>query len=585
MSTNIYDYTEAIAELIAKSYKWEDMGNYDLLADFAAHYFNKYYPHVKYDRKQLMDFVIGVLYGEVRGRIMERERREERERERREREEYEIYLNKAKEEIKKKVSNKTKLTETNFLKQLAFNKLKPDDAAAIWATYNEMWHEKVKRNRLEEKREKPEGVEGLKESEEPKTEILAPTPKPLPPYKPTFSDKLKAWVATHDERLTFDEFKKIVANWSENTTKSMNEWYNDYNKLMNNKPGQFVKYTKNKININNDGIAKDVKNIIHSTGFKSPTKINAILNLQYPDLVNYSDIKNNLNFPIYNFPTKENKKYYLHMAAARGTYLIDLMFTGKIVYLVAINVNTRKAYVEPTNIIATDEDDADIKVKTKDAKTTRAYLTALTNMIKDGMKVKHLRGDGEKAFNSNIAKAAYIDLKIDFKTVERLEIGTKAPFEYVNKKAKTDPMHGSLGLIDRLIRTLRDMAYNLKIGIIQPQDMKKILWNYNNAPHKFLSKMLGFDCSPEMVDDKMEEFIVQKIIKMNYNVINTNHYRLGKNEEVEVYNERDSLQKRRTITRPGTYKVIDWKNGLFHVINQDGKIEKLPRYKLNPKRK
>ena len=101
--------------------------------------------------------------------------------------------------------------------------------------------------------------------------------------------------------------------------------------------------------------------------------------------------------------------------------------------------------------------------------------------------------------------------------------------------------------------------------------------------------MLGFDCSPEMVDDKMEEFLVKKTIQMNYNVINKNidasgfGYRLPKNLEVDVYNEKDSLQKRRQITRPGNYKVVGWSNGLYHVKNQKGEILKLPRYKLNPK--
>ena len=56
------------------------------------------------------------------------------------------------------------------------------------------------------------------------------------------------------------------------------------------------------------------------------------------------------------------------------------MFTGKIVYLAAVTVNTRKAYVEPTNISATNEDDAKIKVRTKDAKTAGANVMAL-NLI------------------------------------------------------------------------------------------------------------------------------------------------------------------------------------------------------------
>ena len=50
------------------------------------------------------------------------------------------------------------------------------------------------------------------------------------------------------------------------------------------------------------------------------------------------------------FPLKQNiKTYSLHKVRPRNSWLIDLMKTGKIYYLLAINVNTRYLIAEPTN--------------------------------------------------------------------------------------------------------------------------------------------------------------------------------------------------------------------------------------------
>ena len=66
MSTNIYDYTEAIAELIAKSYKYEDLDNLPLLKQWADHYLKKYFPKIKYNDELLNSFVLLTLRDDVR---------------------------------------------------------------------------------------------------------------------------------------------------------------------------------------------------------------------------------------------------------------------------------------------------------------------------------------------------------------------------------------------------------------------------------------------------------------------------------------------------------------------------------------
>ena len=62
----------------------------------------------------------------------------------------------------------------------------------------------------------------------------------------------------------------------------------------------------------------------------------------------------------------------------------------------------------------------------------------------------------------------------------------------MRRRQKKDPMHSSLGIIDRVIRTLRDMAYNIKADVITPEIMEELVSQYNNAPHKTLLKLAGY---------------------------------------------------------------------------------------------
>lgn len=383
-----------------------------------------------------------------------------------------------------------------------------------------------------------------------------PRAKQPPPTKFSFKDRLLKFVAEHDERLTIEEFKKIVSSW-DNPRKPIIEWYKDYIKMMDNKPGAYVEYQKIQAALPND-----VKEFIHKTGFKSPKKINALVQAKYPNVINKYQVRDEAVFPVNSFPLKYNKKHYqLHVASAPDTYIIDFLFVGKIVYLVAINVNTRKAYVEPTNLIVNNEDEFKIKIRKIDAKSSISFINAFKKMISEGMKPKHLRGDGEKAFASNQAIQYYTQIGAEFSSVPRLEIGSKAPFE--NTSSKTEPNHGSLAIIDRFIRTIRDMAYNIQIEQIQPKIMEMLVENYNNAPHTFLTKIIGYDVSPNMMNPEMEEYLIRKITQMNYNIVNAPGYKIPDGAHVSVYNEKDIMTKRRSITRPGIFTVKGWNNGMY----------------------
>ena len=378
----------------------------------------------------------------------------------------------------------------------------------------------------------------------------------------TFHDKLIKFVKEHanDEPLEFDDFKKLTSGWSPGR-RSINKWYEIYRTEYFRQPGTTITYRET-----------PNTNLI---GFKSKNKVQTLQQL-YP----------NINEPTHtipsSFPLKQNiKQYQLHKVSPRYTWLIDLMFVDKLAYLVAINVNTRYLCVEIIN-----DEINENKFAKNNKKSTTYYLRALQKMIDSGIKIKYLLGDGECAFNSKFAwDNFYKPNNIEFDTVPRQQIGCYPDFmKKEQKQTKTNPMHSSLGIVDRVIRTLRDMAYNMKIGIITPNVMNELVKQYNNSPHKTLSKYAGADVSPRMVnnDYDLECYIVRRICQDNYNIMNSPGFKLNTGAAVKVYNERDAMSKRRSIIQPGTYHITEFNNGLYKVVNDKNKSQLVPRYKLSP---
>ncbi len=127
------------------------------------------------------------------------------------------------------------------------------------------------------------------------------------------------------------------------------------------------------------------------------------------------------------------------------------------------------------------------------------------------------------------------------------------------------------------------MAYNMNIGLITPDKMEQIVWFYNNAPHSTLSKYAGEEVSPQQVDDDpvLEEFIARRIQQQNVNTMMKNGFKLNEGVEVNVYNEKMSMAKRRTVIQPGKHKILSFERGLYRVGDENGEVQMIPRYKLD----
>jgi hypothetical protein len=290
------------------------------------------------------------------------------------------------------------------------------------------------------------------------------------------------------------------------------------------------------------------------------------------------------------FNLKLNKPYMLHAVYQPNTYLIDLMFINReIVYLVCVNGNTRRLYAEPTNITIP-AGDGNITIKQDDTKSANAYITALSIIIDEIRRNRdrqnttiYLRGDGEMGFISNRAQRYYQTHSIEFQAVRR-DFATQFPsfMPYQQGKVKSSPNHTSLSIIDRVIRSIRDMAFNSGVGTITPNIMKELVKLYNNAPHQTLSKIMGFPVSPNQadLDHRLEAEIVKRIVAKNSGIKQLSGFHLRVGQTVAVYNEADGMLKRRSKVKPGTYTVEQFGGILYRLRGPDGKISLQPRYKL-----
>ena len=449
--------------------------------------------------------------------------------------EAQIKYEKAKEETERRArTNVNKVKSINKFRTKAMDGLSDEAVDELFKLYSSLWDE------------------------------LHPQPKPKKPKQKSFKEKVDEYVITHpDEILTYEEFNNVSRGW--NRTMTQQEAYKYYKDKFFQLPGVTVKIDEPK-QINKLGFKDERKYIFGTRGYELKPKINFMMTNSFP-------LKSNL------------KKYGLHKVAPRGTYIVDFMFDDKLVYLVAINVNTRYGMIELTNITNDDGDVLKEKDNTSDvtevlrtnAKNTISYLRALEKMIREVSltnPIKHLNGDGEGAFSSNLAKAFYQERGITFHPAPRMLIVDKKK----EKGYKTEPLHGSLALVDRFIRTLRDMTFNAGYKLT-PLVLKEMVRQYNNAPHSTLSKIIGFDVSPLMVqkDKNKEEYIVMKINKENIATMLNGDYELNKGMNVKVYNEKNVLGKRRTLARKG--EIIGKQGSLYKVKTNLGE-ELIPRYKI-----
>ena len=292
-----------------------------------------------------------------------------------------------------------------------------------------------------------------------------------------------------------------------------------------------------------------------------------------------------------NINEKQSKKTYSLKAYSKipNSYIGDLFFEGKdYAFLLLININTRFAYayklgkVETKEIINIDDNkiESEEKYATLDQKSIKALIKAFYEHLKQHP-INMLRFDGERAINSPGFQEYLNDKNIKF--------------------VKTIPnVHTSLGLIERLCRTIRDIAFNLgyepdkKTGkIITQNRMTKILRYYNEAKHDTLTSVI-FNAYPELKtkykfispsimehNPELEKLFVKECVKYNFFISSQNDFELNKNDIVKVVSEIDKLGKRRAILDKDDYYVVNKIGNVYELMNtRTNKTIYKPRFEI-----
>ena len=282
--------------------------------------------------------------------------------------------------------------------------------------------------------------------------------------------------------------------------------------------------------------------------------------------MSYKDIDENVK-KYNNFNVKESKKKYglKTYSKVRGCYIGDIMFEGDYAaFLILINVNTRYAYgyqIGDFQILQTKDKQQVQLYSTKNRKDyesmNRAFEKFITQLTLQYQNINILRFDGEKAINSK----QFINYLKNYK----IELVPAIPKQ-----------HTSLSIIDRLIRTLRDIAFNLGYdGIYDQNILDTILKYYNNSVHKTLSEVISkhygkpTKVTPSMVqfDRNLEKIYVEECIKYNFGITSQPGFKLNVGDEVQISNVYNPLEKNRTILDKDKYKVKAIEGNLYKLSN------------------
>lgn len=278
--------------------------------------------------------------------------------------------------------------------------------------------------------------------------------------------------------------------------------------------------------------------------------------------------------PQFNIHDQIKKYQFKTYSQVPGGYIGDIFFNkSKFACLLLININTRKAYgyalndVEIKPLSQTNDygnQEFEIIYSTTNKKTTINLIDVFKKFLNDiNYKITSLRFDGESAIRSGLFQTLLQNYRIKFIPVIK-------------------DSHTSLGLIDRLCRTIRDISYNIRIKILTQKDIDKILNIYNNMYHSSLSKMIGKKITPNEVskDPKLEQQIINYCMDYNnqlkvlYPEIN-----LSIGQICKVYQPFDKFKKRRRLLKKDYFKIINKTGNIYTVQNmRNNKKIYVPRY-------
>ena len=273
------------------------------------------------------------------------------------------------------------------------------------------------------------------------------------------------------------------------------------------------------------------------------------------------------------FDMKEQRKLMTHYTAPRFSFVMDYFFAGRFQYCLAININTRKAFFAIPQEI--EYVDGHYKVPSKRFKPTIASaIQSMQDLLKKTI-IRNLIMDNEPAWTSKAFQQFLRESGIGYHFAVKNNVA-----EVIETQDGSRLNHSATAPIDRLIRTLRMMNYNLgNASEIPPNVMKMLIDEYNNSPHSTLSKIIKRPVTPNEVtnDERLERIIVSELSRENFIARSRPEY--GLLEHVRVFNQASHFDKVKPKLLPGHWRVIGTKNGLIE-LEQNGNRIRVNRWMI-----
>ena len=272
------------------------------------------------------------------------------------------------------------------------------------------------------------------------------------------------------------------------------------------------------------------------------------------------------------FNVKAQRKLMKHYVAPRFTFVIDYFFAGRYRYLLAINVNTRKAFYAIPREIYRVGHNWNIVAKRGEWNVSATSAVESMEHLMQNTEVRALIMDNESAFNSDSFRRFLQRNNITFTYVPKYNVGKIIETQTASRSTHTT------SLIDRLCRTLRQMNNNLgNRNEINPPLMNYLIDEYNNSVHRTLSKILGRQVTPNEVDGnvQLETELVKRIRLENFRMEGSLFYPVG--DKVRVYNDADNMDKVKPKLLPGTWQFVERVNGLYK-LKQGNNTIVVPRW-------
>lgn len=386
---------------------------------------------------------------------------------------------------------------------------------------------------------------------------------------------LKKWEFRREVSLKLIEYPQVMS-WAEmygyylrNTKHSVvdldeAENYTDYLEPETIQPGLDNKYNFN--------IAAARMKYIESSPWKSARKVTNYVERNHLPSTHIDDIKESKQTDSFNW--KQQRKVMKHYVGPRYSFNIDYFFAGRYRYLLAININTRKAFFAIPDEIYRTGHNWTIAAKQGDWNVSApSAIHSMEHIIKQ-TPVKYIHMDNESAFASAEFRAFLKSQEIEYSYVHKYNVGNVIETQVASRSAHTT------SVIDRLCRTLRTMNHNLgNRNEINPPTMNYLIDEYNNSVHTTLSKILERDVTPNEVDNDvaLETELVKLIRIQNFAIENSNEYRV--NDTVRVYNDSDHMDKVKPKLLPGKWNLVGRKNGLYKLRQDDTEIM-VPRWMI-----